>query len=1625
MPQMRLYASLAWQAGRAERRSAGDPVWRIVASHYSRPTAVSGNLIASSQATSVAEHLRPRSPSTPRSSALWPRSLPAYLGLSLQPSKTRPWRKLRQSNASAGLRGSELSPRYFFGTTIFIYELPQQCKHQPAMSDSISVKSGESQYSGFDSNVETQVRGLARELSHVCAGETEKNDNDARSLIRTLTNYSQVPGVNPFVEDGVDARLNPDSDDFDAKLWIQNMRKLMDSDPDYYKPASLSVAFRNLRARGVVSSEDYQTTILTAPIKFVMEKYNNTFRKNVESRYFDILKPMDGLILPGTFTLVLGRPGAGCSTFLKAISSQTYGFEVAPESVISYDGFSPKDIRSNYRGEVTFSAEKDEHFPQLTVRQTLGFAAKLKAPRNRPQGVSAQAYADHMTKVYMAMYGLSHTADTKVGNDFVKGVSGGERKRVSTAELSLCGSKIQCWDNSTRGLDSATALEFLRALKTSATVLQTTPVTSVYQCSTDSYNLFDNVLLLYEGYQIYYGPAAHAKQFFQDMGYVCPPRQTTADFLTSLTSPKERITREGMEHRVPRTPKEFNDYWRASPEYADMVAQTDAHIKKSVEDDLREQFHQSHVARQEKGSRPRSPYTSTYWTQVRENMRRYWWKIKGDPSLLYFHVFSRVGLSLVISSLYYNLKNTTSDLYYRGACMFFATIFNAMSMMMEVIVCFEARQIAEKHKKYALYHPSTDALASVITEIPNKLVVNTAFNLVFYFMVNFRRTPGHFFFYLLTNLTSTLTMSHMMRSLVSLFRTLSGALTPAMFLVSMLVLYTGFAVPVKDMHGWSRWLNYLDPIAYAFEALIANEFHGREFVCNDFIPGYSGVPRENTICNTLGAEAGETTISGTRYIALAYKYYAKHKWRNWGINLSFAIFFLGVYLILVENSKSAMQKGDVLLFLSNWFKAPTHARAKSDIETANKIESVNFAKDEAGSTSDSGGLATGNGIFHWRDVSFDIKVGNKPKRILDHVDGWVKPGTLTALMGASGAGKTTLLDVLANRVTIGVVTGSIFVNGKERNQSFQRFTGYAQQQDLHIQTATVRESLRFSAYLRQDASVSKQEKDDYVEEIIRVLEMESYADAVVGEAGQGLNIEQRKRLTIGVELVAKPQLLLFLDEPTSGLDSQTAWSICQLLRKLSNSGQAILCTIHQPSARLLQEFDRLLFLAAGGKTVYFGELGPNCKTLIDYFEKNGAEPCPVHANPAEWMLEVIGAAPGSHAQKDYHEVWTSSPERAAVLEELHRLEEVADERTQHKETKQRQFATPFATQYLLVTKRMVQQYIRTPSYIYSKLLMAIGVSMFNGFTFFHANHTKQGLQNQMLSIYLMCTSGMVYFQQLLPLVEEERNVYEVRERPSKLYSWYAFVSATFTAELPWSFITGTLSFVTWYLPLGLYRDAEQTHSVSERAGLVWLLLTFFYIYATTLGYFCSFGLEVMSNGMNNSFMVFMLSMNFSGVLVYPTGFWTWLYHVSPLTWWIGGIVPAGIRDTRIRCASDEYVKLPPLSGQTCGQYMQEFITKNGGYVVNPDATDMCEFCSMSNSNQFLLQRHMNPDHMWRNFGLMVAYSAFNIICTYAFYYVFRVPKKRSRVEKETFFTEEAEDEKAAPKKWWQKLGKKN
>lgn len=146
-------------------------------------------------------------------------------------------------------------------------------------------------------------------------------------------------------------------------------------------------------------------------------------------------------------------------------------------------------MQSRFRGELVYQAETDVHFPHLTVGQTLLFASLARTPKNRISNISRDRYAKHMRDVVMAVLGLSHTVDTKLGNDYIRGVSGGERKRVSIAEVMLSQSQLQCWDNSTRGLDSATALQFVKTLRLASNMTNTTTFVALYQASQDAYDV--------------------------------------------------------------------------------------------------------------------------------------------------------------------------------------------------------------------------------------------------------------------------------------------------------------------------------------------------------------------------------------------------------------------------------------------------------------------------------------------------------------------------------------------------------------------------------------------------------------------------------------------------------------------------------------------------------------------------------------------------------------------------------------------------------------------------------------------------------------------------------------------------------------------------------------------------------------------------------------------------------------------------------------------------------------------------------------------------------------------------------------------------------------------------------
>ena len=249
----------------------------------------------------------------------------------------------------------------------------------------------------------------------------------------------------------------------------------------------------------------------------------------------------------------------------------------------------------------------------------------------------------------------------------------------------LGGSPLQCWDNSTRGLDSATALEFVRTLRLSTEMAGSAAVVAIYQASQSIYDVFDKVAVLYEGRQIYFGNIHAAKEFFVNMGFECPLRQTTADFLTSLTSPAERIVRPGFEGKTPYTPDEFAAVWQKSEDRALLLREiAEFEEQYPIGGEHLEKFKISRKAAQANGQRIKSPYTLSVPMQVKLCTKRGFQRLRGDASLFFTGIFGQTALALIISSVFYNLQDTTAALYSKGALLFFSILMAAFQSALEV-----------------------------------------------------------------------------------------------------------------------------------------------------------------------------------------------------------------------------------------------------------------------------------------------------------------------------------------------------------------------------------------------------------------------------------------------------------------------------------------------------------------------------------------------------------------------------------------------------------------------------------------------------------------------------------------------------------------------------------------------------------------------------------------------------------------------------------------------------------------------------------------------------------------------------------------------------------------------------
>ena len=415
--------------------------------------------------------------------------------------------------------------------------------------------------------------------------------------------------------------------------------------------------------------------------------------------------------------LVLGCPGAGCTTFLKTIANERASFADVRGDV-RYAGISHDEMLKYYKGEVVYNEEGENFLPQfvnvlsppssiddhhiatLTVAQTLDFALNIKAPgpKGRLPGVKHTEFVNEIRDRLLQMLNISHTKETLVGDEFVRGVSGGERKRVSIAEMMTTRARVQSWDNSTRGLDASTALDLIKSLRIMTDVLGQTTFVSLYQAGEGIYDLFDKVMVIERGHQVYFGPASDARAYFEGIGYNHLPRQSTADYLTGCTDPNERQFAPGRSAAdVPSTPEALEEAFRASRYHTDMMdALKKYKIHQAEEKNDQEAFRMAVLDDKKKGVSKKSPYTLGFWGQVKAlTVRQFQTRIQNK-----FQLYTSFGLTTTLAftlgAAYFELPTTASGGFTRGGVAFITLLIVMLEAFGEIPLMMLGRSILNK-----------------------------------------------------------------------------------------------------------------------------------------------------------------------------------------------------------------------------------------------------------------------------------------------------------------------------------------------------------------------------------------------------------------------------------------------------------------------------------------------------------------------------------------------------------------------------------------------------------------------------------------------------------------------------------------------------------------------------------------------------------------------------------------------------------------------------------------------------------------------------------------------------------------------------------------------------------------
>ncbi|KOM41952.1 hypothetical protein LR48_Vigan04g215000 [Vigna angularis] len=1196
---------------------------------------------------------------------------------------------------------------------------------------------------------------------------------------------------------------------------------------------------------------------------------------------FTVLDDVSGIIKPKRMTLLLGPPSSGKTTLLLALAGRL-GKDLKSSGRVLYNGRGMEEFVPQRTS--AYISQTDLHIGEMTVRETLAFSARCqgigtrydmlaelsrreKAENIKPDPdldiyMKAAALEGQETNVIL---GLEVCADTMVGDDMIRGISGGQKKRVTTGEMLVGPARALFMDEISTGLDSSTTFQMVNSLRQSIHILNGTAVISLLQPAPETYELFDDIILLSDGQIVYQGPRENVLEFFEYMGFKCPERKGVADFLQEVTSRKdqEQYWASKDEPYIFVTVREFAEAFQSF------------HIGRKLGDELATPFDTS------KGH-PAVLTKNKYGVSKKELLKacvsREFLLMKRNSFVYIFKMWQLILTGFITMTLFLRTemhRDTETDGGIFMGALFFVLIVIMFNGYSELSMSIMKLPVFYKQRDLLFFPSWAYSLPTWILKIPITLVEVGIWVVMTYYVIGFDPSIERFIkqYFLLVCINQM--ASGLFRFMGAVGRNIIVANTVGSFALLAVMVMGGFILSRVDVKRWWLWGYWFSPMMYAQNAIAVNEFLGKSWL---HVPPNSTEP------------LGVKVLKSRGIFPEAYWY-----WIGVGASIGYMLLFNFLFPLALQYldpfdkpqaliSEEALAERNAgrkehIIELSSRFKGSSDKGNENRKSVCSRTLSARVGSIGASKHNTKRGMVL---PFTPLSITFDeiryaVEMPQEMKNqgiledrleLLKGVNGAFRPGVLTALMGVSGAGKTTLMDVLSGRKSAGYIQGQITISGYPKKQeTFARIAGYCEQTDIHSPHVTVYESLVYSAWLRLPLDVDSATRKMFIEEVMELVELTSLREALVGLPGvNGLSTEQRKRLTIAVELVANPSII-FMDEPTSGLDARAAAIVMRTVRNTVDTGRTVVCTIHQPSIDIFDAFDELLLLKRGGEEIYVGPLGQHCSQLISYFENSDL----YRRNKA--LIRELSTPPAG--SKDLY-----FPTK---------------------------YSQTFFTQCMACLWKQHLSYWRNPPYSAVRLLFTTIIALLFGTIFWDIGSKRQRRQdifNAMGSMYAaVLFIGIQNSTSVQPVVAIERTVF-YRERAAGMYSALPYAFGQVAIEIPYILIQTLVYGVIVYAMI----------------GFDWTLSKFFwYIFFMffTFLYFTFYGMMAVGLTPDHnvaaivSFGFYMIWNLFSGFVIPRTRmpvWWRWYFWICPVSWTLYGLVTSQFGDIKERIESGESVE---------------------------------------------------------------------------------------------------------------------